>query len=77
MWLSENDITSIDVLKRVDFQQLRKLGLSKNNIKDISVFEKTRFPQLFELYINENDFDPDAYNELIEKLSFKIKEFYY
>jgi hypothetical protein len=77
LWLSENDITSIDVLKRVDFQQLRKLGLSKNNIKDISVFEKTKFPQLFELYINENDFDPDAYNELIEKLSFKIKEFYY
>ena len=77
LWLSENNISSIDVLEKVDFQQLRKLGLSKNNITDIRVFEKTKFPQLFELYLNENEFDQDINNNLIEKISFKIKEFYY
>ena len=77
LWLSDNKINSIGVLEKVDFPQLRKLGLSKNCIKDISVFQKTKFPQLFELYLNENEFDVDKYFDLIEKLSSKIKEFYY
>ena len=77
LWLSENNIISIDVFEKVDFPQLRKLGLNKNNIKDINVFKKTKFPQLFELYLNENNFNVDDFYELIEKLSIKIKEFYY
>ena len=77
LWLSDNKIDSIEILSKFDFPQLRKLGLSKNCIKDISVFQKTKFPQLFELYLNENEFDVDEFYELIEKLSLKIKEFYY
>ena len=77
LWLSENNISSIDVLEKVDFPQLRKLGLNKNKIQNINVFKKTKFPQLFELYLNENEFEINDFYELIEKLSNKIKEFYY
>ena len=77
LWLSENNISSIDVLEKVDFPQLRKLGLNKNKIKNINVFQKKKFPQLFELYLNENEIDTDNYSDLIENISFKIKEFYY
>jgi len=77
LWLSENNISSIDVLDKVEFPQLRKLGLSKNKINNIDVFNNTKFRQLYELYLNDNEFDLDTYYELIEKLSLKIKEFYY
>ena len=77
LWLSENNINSIEVLEKVDFPQLRKLGLNKNRIQNINVFKKTKFPQLFELYLNENEFEINDFYELIEKLSDKIKEFYY
>ena len=77
LWLSENNISSIDSLAKANFPQLRKLGLNKNKIKDISVFQKVKFPQLFELYLNDNEFEADDFYEIIEKLSFKIKEFYY
>ena len=59
------------------FPQLRKLGLNKNKIKDINVLIKMKFPQLFELYINDNEFDLDNFYEIIEKLSLKVREFYY
>ena len=77
LWLSDNKISSIEVLGKVEFPQLRKLGLSKNCIKDINIFKKAKFPQLFELYLNENEFEADDFYELIEKMSLKIKEFYY
>ena len=54
-----------------------KLGLNKNKIKDINILKKVKFPQLFELYLNDNEFEVDDFYELIEKLSSKIKEFYY
>ena len=77
LWLSENNISSIDALEKVEFPQLRKLGLSKNKINNIDVFNNTKFRQLYELYLNDNEFDLDMNYELIEKLSLKIKEFYY
>ena len=77
LWLSENNISSIEPLANVNFPQLRKLGLNKNKIKDINIFKKVKFPQLFELYINDNEFDIDNFYEIIEKLSLKIREFYY
>ena len=77
LWLSENNISSIDVLDKVEFPQLRKLGLSKNKINNIDVFNNTKFRQLYELYLNDNEFDLDINYEIIEKLSLKIKEFYY
>ena len=61
----------------MNFPQLRKLGLNKNKIKDINIFKKVKFPQLFELYINDNEFDIDNFYEIIEKLSLKVREFYY
>lgn len=77
LWLSENNISSIEVLEKVEYPQLRKLGLNKNKIQNINVFKKAKFPQLFELYLNENEFEVNDFYELIEKLSNKIKEFYY
>ena len=77
LWLSENNISSIEPLANVNFPQLRKLGLNKNKIKDINIFKKVKFPQLFELYINDNEFDIDNFYEIIEKLSLKVREFYY
>jgi hypothetical protein len=77
LWLSENNISSIDCLEKMKFPQLRKLGLNKNKIKDINVLIKMKFPQLFELYINDNEFDLDNFYEIIEKLSLKVREFYY
>ena len=77
LWLSENNISSIDVLDKVEFPQLRKLGLSKNKINNIDVFNNTKFRQLYELYLNDNEFDLDMNYEIIEKISLKIKEFYY
>ena len=77
LWLSENNISSIDCLEKMKFPQLRKLGLNKNKIKDINVLVKMKFPQLFELYINDNEFDLEDFYEIIEKLSLKVREFYY
>ena len=77
LWLSDNNISSIDSLEKAKFPQLMKLGLNKNKIKDISILKKVKFPQLFELYLNDNEFEVDDFYELIEKLSSKIKEFYY
>ena len=77
LWISENNISNIDALEKVNFPQLRKLGLNKNQIKNINIFKKVKFPQLFELYLNDNEFDPDEFYEIIESLSFKIREFYY
>ena len=77
LWLSENNISSIDCLEKVNFPQLRKLGLNKNKIKNINIFKKVKFPQLFELYLNDNEFEADDFYEIIENLSFKIKELYY
>jgi Leucine-rich repeat (LRR) protein len=77
LWLSENNISSIDCLEKMKFPQLRKLGLNKNKIKDINVLIKMKFPQLLELYINDNEFDLDNFYEIIEKLSLKVREFYY
>ncbi len=77
LWISENNISNIDALEKVNFPQLRKLGLNKNQIKNINIFKKVKFPQLFELYLNDNEFDPDEFYEIIESLSFKISEFYY
>ena len=77
LWLSENNISSIEPLEKVTFPQLRKLGLNKNKIKNINIFKKTKFPQLFELYLNDNEFEADDFYEIIEILSFKVKELYY
>ena len=77
LWLSDNNISSIDSLEKAKFPQLMKLGLNKNKIKDINILKKVKFPQLFELYLNDNEFEVDDFYELIEKLSSKIKEFYY
>lgn len=79
LWLSNNNIIDIKVLEKVYFPGLQKLGLNKNSIKEINVLSKIKFPQLNELYINDNEVDinSDENVQLIEKISNKIKEFYY
>ena len=79
LWLSKNNITSIEVLAKVQFPELLKLNLGKNKISDIKVFtqHKAKFPQLYELYLNDNQFELKDFNKIIELLFLKVKQFYY
>ena len=54
LYLSHNNIGSIDILQKAKFPKLEILKLNNNNIKNISVLDKVDFPELKELYLNDN-----------------------
>ena len=55
MNLSNNEISDINVLEKVNFKELKELYLSYNKISDISVLEKVNFKELKELDLSGNE----------------------
>ena len=52
--LNCNEITTIDLLEKVEFQKLKILILSNNKISDIKVLEKVEFKELKNLNLETN-----------------------
>ena len=46
MYLFNNGISDINILKNVDFKELRELNLSSNIISNITILKKVDFKQL-------------------------------
>ena len=54
LFLNNNQITSIDILGKVNFLDLKELNLSSNKIESIKIFENIKFPQLKQLDLSKN-----------------------
>ena len=79
LWLSDNNIVSIEPFKNSHLEKLERLGINKNKINDIKAFKYAKFPLLMELYINDNNinFENKENLEIINKLENKIEDFFY
>ena len=54
--LSENNISDINILEKVNFKELKELYLGHNNfISDIKILEKVKFEKLEVLSLSENE----------------------
>ena len=63
------------MLGKVNFKELKGLGLYNNNISDIKVLEKVKFEKLEELDLLRNEIDLTKNNLIISKLRPLIKKF--
>ena len=66
--LSDNNISDINVLKKVKFEKLKKLDLSRNDISDITVFKVASFKKLKKLNLSYNEIDENKNKEIISDL---------
>ena len=76
MHFSDNQISNINVLEKVNFQILKKLDLSKNNITNIKILEKVKFDKLEILNLRKNKISNKENEAIISKLKSKIKGLY-
>ena len=63
---------NINILKNVNFKELKELDLSENNISDISVLENVKFEKLEKLNLSFNNIDIDKFDSIIKNLKFNI-----
>ena len=54
LWLSNNNITDINILEKTYFPKLQTLDLSDNKISNIDIFENVNFNNLRKLWLNNN-----------------------
>ena len=54
LYLDDNKISDINVLDKVNFEELKTLKLYGNEISDIDVFENSNFPELKNLNLARN-----------------------
>ena len=77
LYLGWNKITDINVLKDVNFKELKELYLFSNNMIDIHIFEHTQFEKLEKLDLTNNkNLNQSNCEELISKLYSKIDNIY-
>ena len=65
--LTNNNLSDINILEKVQLENLEKLCLDNNNISDISILEKVKFKELKELYLNGNNI---SNIEILKKVNF-------
>jgi len=51
IYLSNNKISNINILEKVNFKDLKKLDLGCNKISDIKVLEYVKFAKLEYIYL--------------------------
>ena len=72
--LGSNKISNnINILKNVNFKELKELYLSENNISDISVLENVKFEKLEKLDLGWNKIDKNKFSSIIKNFKFIIK----
>ena len=68
LYLYDNNISEINILKNAKFEQLEILSLAYNKITDINVLEEVNFNKLRELYL-QNNYISDI--KILEKVKFE------
>ena len=63
--ISNNQISEINILEKVNFKGLKELNLSSNEISDINILEKVNFKELKELDLSYNGIEVDWVNSIL------------
>ena len=72
--MGENKISNnINILKNVNFKELKELYLFNNDISDISILEKVKFEKLEKLFLRLNNIDINKFSTIFNNLKLKIK----
>ena len=72
LYLSNNEISDINILEKINFKELNILDLGYNQISDINILEKVNFKELKELNLSYNKISDI---NILEKVNFKkLKE---
>ena len=74
--MSENEISDINILEKVNFKELIRLYLNNNEISDIQVLEKVKFEKLEVLYLHRNKINLKKDKLIISKLKSLLKILY-
>ena len=65
--LTNNNLSDINILEKMQLENLEKLCLDNNKISDIDILEKVNYKELKELYLNGNNI---SNIEILEKVNF-------
>ena len=65
--LTNNNLSDINILEKMQLENLEKLCLDNNKISDINILEKVKYKELKELYLNGNNI---SNIEILEKVNF-------
>ena len=71
--MGNNLISDINILSKVNFKELKGLGLSNNNISDINVLGKIKFEKLKRIHLKNNKINYKLFSSVIQYLESKLE----